>query len=125
MAHSGARGRCAGARAHGTLWLAIRVTRIPFVLAVTGMHASIWAFLGLDYSAWVLTAAAVAVPMALRPERRLLGRLLGHRPGRGRRGPRTPDRRRRGWTRTCLSGCGGCGASSSGARPGGDPAGGE
>jgi hypothetical protein len=56
------------------VWLAIRVTRIPFVLAVAAMHGSIWAFLGLDYSTWVLTAAAVAVPMALRPGRRLLGR---------------------------------------------------
>ncbi|MBD7949538.1 hypothetical protein [Oerskovia rustica] len=58
------------------VWLAIRVTRVPFVLAVAAMHGSIWAFLGLDYSAWVLTAAAVAVPMALRPGRRLPGRWL-------------------------------------------------
>jgi hypothetical protein len=65
------------------LWLAIRVARIPFVLGVAAMHGSIWAFLGLDYSAWVLTAAAVAVPMALRPGRRLLGQwasLPGERP---------------------------------------------
>ncbi|MHA7135623.1 hypothetical protein [Oerskovia turbata] len=65
------------------LWLAIRVARIPFVLGIAAMHGSIWAFLGLDYSAWVLTAAAVAVPMALRPGRRLLGRrarLPGERP---------------------------------------------
>ncbi|MNW55768.1 hypothetical protein D3C74_334520 [compost metagenome] len=59
------------------LWLAIRVARIPFVLAVAAMHGSIWAFLGLDYSAWVLTAAAVAVPLALRPDRRLLRGVLG------------------------------------------------
>ncbi|MBD7980064.1 hypothetical protein [Oerskovia merdavium] len=63
------------------LWLAIRVTRIPFVLAVAAMHGSIWVFLGLDYSAWVLTAAAVAVPLALRPDQRLLGGVLS--PGRG------------------------------------------
>ncbi|ADG73135.1 conserved hypothetical protein [Cellulomonas flavigena DSM 20109] len=47
------------------LLLALRVTRIPFALAVLVMHTSIWAFLGLDYSAWVLTAAAVAVPQGL------------------------------------------------------------
>ncbi|GAA1729035.1 hypothetical protein GCM10009809_25740 [Isoptericola hypogeus] len=40
-------------------------TRVPFALAVAAMHTSIWACLGLDYSAWVLTAAAVAVPMGL------------------------------------------------------------
>ncbi|WP_051703221.1 hypothetical protein [Oerskovia turbata] len=56
------------------VWLAIRVTRIPFVLAVAAMHGSIWAFLGLDYSAWVLTAVAVAVPM---------GRWPGARPAAG------------------------------------------
>lgn len=56
------------------VWLAVRVTRIPFVAAVAAMHASIWVFLGLDYSAWVLTVAAVAVPLALAPGRRLLPR---------------------------------------------------
>lgn len=45
--------------------LALRVTRLPFALAVATMHTSIWAFLGLDYSAWVLTVVAVVVPMAL------------------------------------------------------------
>jgi len=40
-------------------------TRIPFALAVAVMHTSIWACLGLDYSAWVLTVAAVAVPTGL------------------------------------------------------------
>lgn len=45
--------------------LAVRVTRIPFALAVLGMHGSIWAFLGLDYWAWVLTVAAVAIPQGL------------------------------------------------------------
>ncbi|GIG41448.1 hypothetical protein [Cellulomonas phragmiteti] len=45
--------------------LAVRVTRIPFALAVLAMHGSIWAFLGLDYWAWVLTVAAVAVPLGL------------------------------------------------------------
>ena len=48
------------------LWLAVRVTRIPFAVAVAAMHTSIWVFLGLDYSAWVLTVAAVAVPTGLR-----------------------------------------------------------
>jgi hypothetical protein len=56
------------------VWLAVRLTRIPFVLAVATMHASIWVFLGLDYSAWVLTVAAVAVPLGLAPGRRLLPR---------------------------------------------------
>ncbi|MBD5786227.1 hypothetical protein IF650_08550 [Cellulosimicrobium terreum] len=54
------------------LWLAVRVTRIPFAVAVAAMHTSIWAFLGLDYSAWALTAAAVAVPTGLAVGRRLL-----------------------------------------------------
>ncbi|WP_179951080.1 hypothetical protein [Xylanimonas oleitrophica] len=45
--------------------LAVRWTRVPFALAVAAMHTSIWACLGLDYSAWVLTAAAVAVPAGL------------------------------------------------------------
>lgn len=72
------------------LWLAVRSTRIPFVLAVAAMHGSIWAFLGLDYSAWVLTAAAVAVPMALPPGRRLLGG-PGSRAAGGRTGSRTDD----------------------------------
>lgn len=69
----------AGALATGALlleltapvWLAWRRTRAPFALAVAVMHTSIWLFLGLDYSAWVLTAAAVAVPMSLAPTRRL------------------------------------------------------
>ncbi|MFJ4130016.1 hypothetical protein, partial [Oerskovia enterophila] len=85
------------------LWLAIRVARIPFVLAVAAMHGSIWAFLGLDYSAWVLTAAAVAVPLALRPDRRLLGRALrrgaGTVPGTGGAdapAPGAPDDEKRG-----------------------------
>jgi hypothetical protein len=54
------------------LWLAVRRTRALFAAAVLVMHTSIWWFLGLDYSAWVLTAAAVAVPMSLRPDRRLV-----------------------------------------------------
>ncbi|WP_211340872.1 hypothetical protein [Xylanimonas allomyrinae] len=44
-----------------------RWTRAPFALAVAAMHTSIWACLGLDYSAWVLTAAAVALPTGLAP----------------------------------------------------------
>ncbi|GAB2460702.1 hypothetical protein [Xylanimonas ulmi] len=49
------------------LWLYWRWTRAPFALAVAVMHTSIWACLGLDYSAWVLTAAAVALPTGLTP----------------------------------------------------------
>lgn len=45
--------------------LAVRRTRALFALTAAVMHTSIWAFLGLDYSAWVLTVAAVAVPMAV------------------------------------------------------------
>ncbi|MDM7854856.1 HTTM domain-containing protein [Cellulomonas alba] len=47
------------------VWLSFRRTRWLFAVAVFVMHTSIWLFLGLDYSAWVLTAAAVAVPMSL------------------------------------------------------------
>ncbi|HWV77511.1 MAG TPA: hypothetical protein VN027_09430 [Isoptericola sp.] len=47
------------------LLLLVAWTRIPFAVAVAVMHTSIWACLGLDYSAWVLTAAAVAVPAGL------------------------------------------------------------
>jgi len=54
------------------LWLAVRRTRIPFALAVAVMHLSIWLLLGLDYSAWWLTVAAVAVPLGLPPGRRLV-----------------------------------------------------
>ncbi|WP_456786811.1 hypothetical protein [Cellulomonas sp. P5_C5] len=53
------------------VWLAVRRLRIPFVVSVTLMHGSIWLFIGLDYSAWPLTVAAVAVPMALAPDRAL------------------------------------------------------
>jgi hypothetical protein len=69
-----ARGMATGAlllELSAPLWLAWRRTRALFVLAVAVMHGSIWLFLGLDYSAWVLTAAAVAVPMSLAPSRRL------------------------------------------------------
>ncbi|MEU2199236.1 hypothetical protein [Isoptericola sp. NPDC019482] len=47
------------------LLLLVAWTRIPFAVAVAVMHTSIWACLGLDYSAWVLTVAAVAVPAGL------------------------------------------------------------
>lgn len=47
------------------VWLSFRRTRWLFAVAVFVMHTSIWLFLGLDYSAWVLTAVAVAVPMSL------------------------------------------------------------
>jgi len=54
------------------VWLAIRQTRWLFAVAALIMHTSIWWLLGIDYSAWVLTVAAVAIPMSLRPDRRLL-----------------------------------------------------
>jgi hypothetical protein len=57
--------------------LAMRWTRAPFALAVAVMHTSIWACLGLDYSAWVLTAVAVAVPTGLAPWRDLVPRRWG------------------------------------------------
>jgi hypothetical protein len=47
------------------LLVLVRWTRLPFAVSVALMHTSIWACLGLDYSAWVLTVAAVAVPMGL------------------------------------------------------------
>lgn len=72
------------------LWLAIRRTRALFAVAVLLMHTSIWWFLGLDYSAWVLTAAAVAVPMSLRPERRLVD-VVRRRPSPPRPGAEQPD----------------------------------
>jgi hypothetical protein len=42
--------------------LYFRRTRPFYVLAAIGMHGSIMLLLGLDYSAWVLTVAAVALP---------------------------------------------------------------
>jgi hypothetical protein len=44
------------------LILYVRRTRPFYVLAAIGMHGSIALLLGLDYSAWVLTVAAVALP---------------------------------------------------------------
>lgn len=44
--------------------LSIRRTRPLFVLGALLMHASIWLFLGLDYSPWVLASAAVALPLS-------------------------------------------------------------
>jgi hypothetical protein len=79
-----ARGMATGAlllELSAPLWLAWRRTRALFVLAVAVMHGSIWLFLGLDYSAWVLTAAAVAVPMSLTPSRRLTDLRLPWRSG--------------------------------------------
>lgn len=49
------------------LWF--RRTRIPFAVISFTMHGSIWLFLGLDYSPWVFTSAAIAVPLALRWDR--------------------------------------------------------
>jgi hypothetical protein len=43
------------------LWLAWQPARLPFAAAVTLMHGSIWAFLGIDYAAWVLTVWAVVL----------------------------------------------------------------
>jgi len=45
--------------------LLVAWTRPLFALAVAVMHTSIWACLGLDYWGWVLTVAAVALPMGL------------------------------------------------------------
>ena len=42
--------------------LAIRLTRPAYLLVALMMHATIGIFLGLDYSAWVLTVAAVVLP---------------------------------------------------------------
>jgi hypothetical protein len=42
--------------------LYFRRTRPFYLLAAIGMHGSIALLLGLDYSAWVLTVAAVALP---------------------------------------------------------------
>jgi hypothetical protein len=42
--------------------LYVRRTRPFYVIAALGMHGSITLLLGLDYSAWVLTVAAVALP---------------------------------------------------------------
>ncbi|WP_081861736.1 hypothetical protein [Cellulomonas sp. HZM] len=61
------------------VWIAFRLTRGWFALAVAVMHGSIWLLLGIDYSAWILTAAAVCVPMALAPDRGLFARLAGRR----------------------------------------------
>lgn len=46
--------------------LAFRRTRPFFVFGSLMMHSSIWLFLGLDYSPWVLASAAVALPMSRR-----------------------------------------------------------
>lgn len=43
------------------LWLAWQPARLPFAAAVTLMHGSIWAFLGIDYTAWALTVWAVVL----------------------------------------------------------------
>jgi len=53
------------------LWLAFRRTRGLFALGSVAMHGSVWLFLGLDYTAWAMTAIAVAVPMSLLPTRSL------------------------------------------------------
>jgi len=45
--------------------LAFRRTRPLFVVLAAALHTGIWLTLGLDYAAWVLTVAVVAIPMAL------------------------------------------------------------
>lgn len=62
------------------LWLAWRPARLPFAAAVTLMHGSIWAFLGIDYTAWVLTVWAVVLATGV-PEHWSVPRA---RPGAGR-----------------------------------------
>jgi hypothetical protein len=47
------------------LLLLVRRTRLLFALAVAAMHGSIWVCLGIDYSAWVATVAAVALATGL------------------------------------------------------------
>ncbi|MCB0977124.1 MAG: HTTM domain-containing protein [Acidimicrobiales bacterium] len=46
------------------LWF--RRTRIIVPVVAFVMHTSIWVLLGLNYSSWVLTCIAVAVPMSMR-----------------------------------------------------------
>lgn len=47
------------------LLLYFRRTRLIVPLVSFIMHMSIWALLGLNYSPWILTSAAVAVPLAM------------------------------------------------------------
>ena len=49
--------------------LYVRRTRPLYVLAALGMHGSITILLGLDYTAWVLVVAAVALPWDRVPRR--------------------------------------------------------
>ncbi|MEJ7727452.1 MAG: hypothetical protein WKH47_10600 [Actinomycetes bacterium] len=49
--------------------LYVRRTRPLYVLAALGMHGSITILLGLDYTAWVLAVAAVALPWDRVPRR--------------------------------------------------------
>lgn len=85
------------------LWLAWRPARLPFAAAVTLMHCSIWAFLGLDYSAWALTAWAVALATGILPR----WSAARGRAGAGRR--TSAERRptaRSGFTGTGIAGAG-------------------
>jgi hypothetical protein len=55
--------------------------RLPFVVAVTSFHASIWLFLGLDYSMWIAIVWVVFVDWervadALGPKHRLRDRVV-------------------------------------------------
>jgi len=47
------------------LMLAWRWTRALFAVSAALMHGSIWMFMGLDYSAWILTVVAVALPTGI------------------------------------------------------------
>ena len=49
------------------MMLFFRRTRPLFALASFALHGSIWALMGLDYYAWILTTWAVALPLALWP----------------------------------------------------------
>lgn len=65
--------------------LYVRRTRPFYVLAALGMHGSITVLLGLDYTAWVLAVAAVALPWDR------IGRRAGSRTSEVARRPRTRE----------------------------------
>lgn len=47
--------------------LAVRRTRLAFAAGAACLHGVIWLTLGLDYYGWILTVAAVAIPMGSAP----------------------------------------------------------
>ncbi|MDR7384319.1 hypothetical protein [Promicromonospora iranensis] len=71
------------------LWLAWQPARLPFAVAVTLMHGSIWAFLGIDYAAWALTVWAVVLATGV-PARWSTARATAGTGGRTAPGPRRP-----------------------------------